>query len=589
LTPGTPNTGIELVVVAISGMTVAGILAILQSAETNNGVAGVATVTLATAALTQNMTLVGLANLTNPPGLTAPAGWTNRQNVGQATPIGLIVATRDSGFTGTAITWGSNPATNWAGLAVELNSLAVNPSYQDLTESGFTGGDIGGPPFFQNLPGFTSGSVGGPSLGSNSAFSAFGTAESYAAGSAAGNAAGLIVGYNNGYADGFAVAEPTSFFAGSLRYNEPVAALRRIPIYIQDAYGNPIPGESITGAEIQVSKSGDPFVNGGGTVQSTPGSGGYYYEATQPETQTYSFLMIKVVPGGSAKPYFFSVDIGARIILNESAGTRRRVPVFLEDLSGNPVTGLVITGAERQVSKNGTLFATGLGTVAEIGSGAYYYELALLEVNVPGYGMLSIVKAPAVPFVYTWDVLSQTTSIAIYRMRAFDSTLARMVYWKSFIVDTAGADYTGPGPIINVVVQNVIGRSISSSTGIETMPEQWGQQNVAASQTNVPLSCLVSINFDTIKMMRPGSVVGMSTRLTEAIAAGTLTVRLTKNGAAGTLLIAHTSGTGGEVIQGVGVDTYAAGDLIGVQITTTAGFLPITTDLEVWLEIAESI
>jgi hypothetical protein len=589
LTPGTPNTGVELVVVAVSGMNAAGLLAILQSAETNSGVPGVATVTLATAALTANMTLVGLADLTNPPGLTAPTSWTNRQNVGQATPIGLIVATRDSGFTGTAITWGTNPATNWAGLAVELDGLAVAASYQDIT--GYTSGSIGGPPFFQDFAAssFTAGSIGGPALGSDSAFSAFGTAESYAAGFSAGNAAGLITGYADGYDDGLTVAEPNGFFAGSLRYNESVAALRRIPIYLQDAFGNPVPSESITGAEIQVSKSGDPFVNGGGTVAATPGSGGYYYEATQPETQTYSFLMIKVIPGGTTKPYIFSVDIGARIVIDEPAGTRRRLPIFLEDLSGTPVTGLVIAGTERKVSKNGALFANGLGAVVEIGSGAYYYELDLLEVDTPGYGMLSIVKAPAVPFVYTWDVLGPAI-VGTYRMRAYDTTLTRIVFWKAPTIDTLGGYYIGPGPIIDVVVQNVLGISNTIiETGIQTMPEQWASLNVGAGLTNVAMSTQVSTNFDDIKMMRPGSIVGLATRLTQAITAGSLTVSITTNGVAGALSIVHTSGSGSVATQVVGIDAYLAGDLIGIQFTTTAGFLPaLTANLEAWIEILES-
>jgi hypothetical protein len=412
----------------------------------------------------------------------------------------------------------------------------------------------------------------------------------YSDGLNTGNSAGLTSGYGNGYSDGIAAAAPDTPFAGSIKYNESVAALRRIPVYIQDAYGNPIPAEAITGAEIQVSKSGSPFVNGGGTVQSTPGSGGYYYEATAAETQTYSFLMIKVVPGGFAKPYFFSVDIGARIVLNEPAATRRRIPVFLEDLSGNPVTGLSITGTDRKISKNGTLFATGLGAVTEIGSGAYYYELAASEVNTPGFGMINIVKSPAVPFVYTWDVLSPS-SVAIYRMRAYDSTLAMVVFWKSSVVDALGGDYLGPGPLINVVVQNVLGKTSVSHTGegIDAMPEQWGQQNVAASQTNVPLECLVSTNFDTIKMMRAGSIVGLSTRLTEAVTFGTLTVTVTKNGAAGIISVVHISGSGGVTTQGVGIDTYAANDLIGIRITTSSGFLPTTTDLEAWLEFVETV
>lgn len=121
-------------------------------------------------------------------------------------------------------------------------------------------------------------------------------------------------------------------------------------------------------------------------------------------------------------------------------------------------------------------------------------------------------------------------------------------------------------------------------------PEQWAQQNVAAGQAAVALSAQVSTNFDTWKAMRRGSVVGLSTRLTEAVTAGTATVRVTINGAAGTLNVVHTSvlnATGGQSTQQAGIDRFVAGDLIGLSVTTDAGFLPITTDLEAWLEIEE--
>ena len=42
------------------------------------------------------------------------------------------------------------------------------------------------------------------------------------------------------------------------------------------------------------------------------------------------------------------------------------------------------------------------------------------------------------------------------RMRATDTTLGRVVYWSSAIVDETGVDYAGPGPLVSVVVSNVI-------------------------------------------------------------------------------------------------------------------------------------
>ena len=39
-----------------------------------------------------------------------------------------------------------------------------------------------------------------------------------------------------------------------------------------------------------------------------------------------------------------------------------------------------------------------------------------------------------------------------YRMRGFDQTLARDVYWESDEIDTDFSDYTGPGPVVEIVV-----------------------------------------------------------------------------------------------------------------------------------------
>ncbi len=43
----------------------------------------------------------------------------------------------------------------------------------------------------------------------------------------------------------------------------------------------------------------------------------------------------------------------------------------------------------------------------------------------------------------------------VHRMRAYDSTLGREVYWDSGIVDTAGNDYGGPGPLQGVVCSKI--------------------------------------------------------------------------------------------------------------------------------------
>jgi len=120
------------------------------------------------------------------------------------------------------------------------------------------------------------------------------------------------------------------------------------------------------------------------------------------------------------------------------------------------------------------------------------------------------------------------------------------------------------------------------------MPEQWARINVPAGATNVPMSSQVSTSFDDIKMIRSGSIVGLATRLTAAITAGTLTVTVTKNGNPCVLGIVHAGGTGSVATQAPGIDTYNAGDLIGIRFTTNAGFLPLSLNLEAWLEVLEA-
>lgn len=125
------------------------------------------------------------------------------------------------------------------------------------------------------------------------------------------------------------------------------------------------------------------------------------------------------------------------------------------------------------------------------------------------------------------------------------------------------------------------------------LPEQWSQQPVTAGQANVDLTTLVSTSFDTIKAIRAGSIVGLATRFSNAITAGTATVAVTINGAATAVDIVHTSvsnPTGGSTVEPIGSVPYVADDLIGVEITTdvafAAGLLPA---IEAWVEVFEPI
>jgi hypothetical protein len=135
------------------------------------------------------------------------------------------------------------------------------------------------------------------------------------------------------------------------------------------------------------------------------------------------------------------------------------------------------------------------------------------------------------------------------------------------------------------------------STGavdIDAIPEMWAQQNVAATQTNVDLSAQVSTSFDTIVAIRAGSIRGLNTRFTAAVTdvnADAALVRVTKNGASGTLSVSSSSGvnpSGGRSTQAAGIDTFVAGDLLGIEITTLGTYTPATLDLEAYMDVSYS-
>jgi hypothetical protein len=118
------------------------------------------------------------------------------------------------------------------------------------------------------------------------------------------------------------------------------------------------------------------------------------------------------------------------------------VPTFSVDVNYGPYSGNDESFSQA-VPAMTNLFATRLDAPGFILPGATQAQVILDDIQTQE--PLEIVQAPPV-------------SGAQYRMRAYDSTLTRIVFWTSDTIDTLGADYTGPGPITDVVVQNVIGQ-----------------------------------------------------------------------------------------------------------------------------------
>ncbi len=193
-----------------------------------------------------------------------------------------------------------------------------------------------------------------------------------------------------------------------MRYSEPIAALRRIPVYLVDGSGTGVAGAAPSGSEIRVSLSGAAWTSVGGSWIEI-GAGAYVYEATQAETETDSFVMLRVAVAG-ARVYAYAVDIGERIP-EDATATARRVPVYLVDGAGDGVTGLTPAGADVEVSRAGGPWAEANGAVVEIGLGAYYYELVEADLII-GTGLVRVADPGAEIYVYTWDVLAVAGELA---------------------------------------------------------------------------------------------------------------------------------------------------------------------------------
>lgn len=122
-------------------------------------------------------------------------------------------------------------------------------------------------------------------------------------------------------------------------------------------------------------------------------------------------------------------------------------------------------------------------------------------------------------------------------------------------------------------------------------PEAWGQNGIPRN-SDLNMQPLVSTHFETIKLMRAGSLVGLCSRLDDTITAGTMTIEVYLNGVGTGLTIVHSAGgnqTGGISTSLPGVITYGAGDLIGLHLTSDNAFAPDTANVEAWIELTEGL
>jgi hypothetical protein len=117
-------TGAVIFVAGVAGMTRLGIDAVVQTAvAASQAAGGTPAATFGASATTSNPTLVFCANAAASALLNPPTDWAELADTGYATPAQWgEYANRDSGFTGTTITWANTSATAFGVLIVELDA-----------------------------------------------------------------------------------------------------------------------------------------------------------------------------------------------------------------------------------------------------------------------------------------------------------------------------------------------------------------------------------------------------------------------------------------------------------------------------------
>lgn len=135
--PQGTTTGGGLAVLKVTGMAKFGLAAVRSIAtvyqvgiQSNQAAAGTPAPVYPAVPLTDNPQVGVVFNATSPATMTPRASWTERVDVGYATPTtGLEIMTVDSGQTAQTVTWGGTSASAFCSLAFELDA-SVNPLRQ---------------------------------------------------------------------------------------------------------------------------------------------------------------------------------------------------------------------------------------------------------------------------------------------------------------------------------------------------------------------------------------------------------------------------------------------------------------------------
>jgi hypothetical protein len=127
-----------------------------------------------------------------------------------------------------------------------------------------------------------------------------------------------------------------------------------------------------------------------------------------------------------------------------------------------------------------------------------------------------------------------------------------------------------------------INADVDATGGYKQQLNYWYQENVVAAQTDVVLDMDGNALRAEVPTVMAGSVVGIAVYSNAACTVNGLTVEVTIDGVGTgltTVLDAVTNPQTNTTTQARNLDAFTAGQRIGVTVTTTAGWLPVTADI----------
>lgn len=127
-TPGSADTGGGPLYISARGLVRDGLSAVRQSAVVDNGTAGATpTATFGLSINSANVLFYAVFNATNVSGITGPAGFSPKWDIGYGTPTtGSFFSSLNNGGSGTSLAATNTSASDYCLIALELDASAIS-------------------------------------------------------------------------------------------------------------------------------------------------------------------------------------------------------------------------------------------------------------------------------------------------------------------------------------------------------------------------------------------------------------------------------------------------------------------------------